>query len=253
MKVLIALALVYLAYAVVMVILHPRFIYPFSSEGGVLPGFEEVQLAATDGTPLFVQEHKGQGPVLVYFMGNAGALPLFASAFDRHIAAGRHVIAMEYRGGGGRPGVPREDVLKRDALVVMDHAATLGKPILVQGYSMGSGLATYVAAQRDVSGVILVAPFDSMCRLMARGAKLPACQMPFVDHWRSVREMDDITVPVIVLHGTEDTVIPDSFSAAFDAFPNVTRHLIEGAGHGDIGGFPAYGDAIEAFIQALEN
>ncbi len=251
MKLVLIAGLVYLAYAALMVLVHPRFIYPFSPDGGLLDGFEERVLAANDGTPLYVQEHPGDGPVLVYFMGNAGALPLFASAFERHIRAGRHVIAMEYRGGGGRPGKPREARLKEDALVVMDHAQTLGKPIIVQGYSMGSGLATYVAARRPVAGVVLVAPFDSMCRLMSARSYLPACRLPFVDHWRSFSEARKIDVPILILHGGSDAVIPDSFSVAFDVLPNVTRHVIGKAGHLDIGGFPEFDSAITSFIAAL--
>lgn len=251
MKLVLLLGLVYLAYAAVMVWMHPRFIYPFSPEGGVLPGFEERALTAKDGTPLFVQEHRGDGPVLVYFMGNVGALPLFASAFERHIRAGRHIIAMEYRGGGGRPGVPREGRLKSDALVVMEEAAKLGRPVIVQGYSMGSGLATYVAARHQVAGVILVNPFDSMCRLMSASSLLPACRLPFVDHWRSFAEAQKIKAPILVLHGTADQVIPPGYSTAFEALPNATRQEIDGAAHGDIGTFPEFGRAVDDFIDGL--
>ena len=208
-------------------------------------------LRADDGTPVYVQEFKGDGPVLVYFMGNAGALPFFAPAFERHIRAGRHIVAMEYRGGGGRPGKPREARLKRDALMVMDHAASLGKPIIVQGYSMGSGLATYVAARRPVRGVILVAPFDSMCRLMSRAAFLPACRLPFVDHWFSLAEAAKIEAPILVLHGAADQVISPDYSTAFETLPRVTRKVIEGAGHDDIGSFPEFGAAIEGFVDDL--
>ncbi|MCV6593308.1 MAG: lysophospholipase [Silicimonas sp.] len=250
-RLILPLVLAYLTYGVVMVVLHPRFIYPFSDAGGLLPGFTETRLEAEDGTAIYVQEHAGPGPVLVYFMGNAGALPLFASAFERHIKAGRHVIAMEYRGGGGRPGTPGEDRLKSDALVVMDHAARLGKPLIVQGYSMGSGLATHVARERDVAGVILVAPFASMCRLMARRGWLPACQLPFVDHWRSLKGAAGITAPLLVLHGDQDRIIPVADSAGFADLPNGTRVVIEGANHSNLGGFPAFGTALEDFVAGL--
>ena len=251
MKLIFGLVLIYLAYAVVMVFLHPRFIYPFSPDGGVLPGFREVALTGADGVPVYVQLHEGTGPVVVYFMGNAGALPLFESAFQRHIEAGRQVVAMEYRGGGGRPGAPREDVLKRDALVVMEYAASFEKPLIVQGYSMGSGLATYVSTKQDVAGVILVAPFDAMCRLMARRAFLPACALPFVDHWRSLDQARDIAAPILVLHGSADQVIPPEHSAAFETLPTVQREIIKGAAHADIGQFSAYDDAMETFISGL--
>ena len=249
MKLLFLLALIYAGYAIVMVLLHPRFIYPFQPDGGLLKGFRQVELRGEDGAPIFVQEYPGDGPVLVYFMGNAGALPLFESAFPQHIAAGRHVIAMEYRGGGGRPGTPREAILKSDAMAVMDYAERLGKTLIVQGFSMGTGLATYVAARRNVAALVLVAPYDAMCRLMSVRAKLPACRLPFVDRWRSLDEARSTKVPTLILHGGADSLIPPSYSAAFETLPNVRRKIIERAGHADIGNFPEFDASLGDFLK----
>ncbi len=242
----------YLAYAVVMVVLHPRFIYPFLPDNAVLPEFERIRLDSEDGTPIFVQERAGAGPVVLYFMGNAGAVPLFEVAFNGHIAAGRHVIVMEYRGGGGRPGVPSEARLKSDALIVADYALGKGKPLIVQGYSLGTGLATHVSARRPAERVVLTAPYDGLCRIMASRAWLPACFLPFVQRWNSLRDTEAITVPILVLHGTEDSLIPPRYSAAFEGLPTVSRKLVEGAGHADLSLFPAYLSAIEEFLSPLD-
>ena len=251
MKALLLILLVaYAGYAALMVWLHPRFIYPFQPDDRVLPGFERVELTAGDGTSVFVQEHPGDGPALVYFMGNAGSLSLFETAFTRHLEAGRHVIALEYRGGAGRPGSPNEAQLKSDALLAADHAARLGKPIIVQGFSLGTGLATHVAARRDVAAVILTAPYDRLCTLMAKAAYLPACLLP-VQKWQSLKDARGITAPILVLHGDKDTLIPPSASRSFEDLPTVRREVIPGAAHNDIGGFPAFDDAVESFLQAL--
>ena len=245
------LASLYLAYGVLMVILHPRLVYPFFPDDQVLPGFQRIELSARDGTPLFAQELPGQGPVVLYFMGNAGAVPLFGVAFRTHRQAGRHVIALEYRGGAGRPGRPSETVLKEDALVAADYALGLGRPVVVQGYSLGTGLATYVAAERPVQAVILTAPYDQLCRLMAARSWLPACVMPFVQKWRSLEQAERIDVPITVLHGSEDELIPPSYSAAFAKLPTAERQIVEGAGHADIGDFPAHTEAVNAVFEAL--
>ncbi len=242
----------YLGYAIVMVALHPRYIYPFLPDDAVLPGFERVSLESDDGTPIFVQERAGQGPVVLYFMGNAGAVPLFEVAFEGHIAADRHVIVLEYRGGGGRPGVPSEARLKADALIAADYALGLGKPLIVQGYSLGTGLATHVAARRPAERVVLTAPYDRLCRLMAAKAWLPACHLPFVQRWNSYQDASALSAPVLVLHGTEDPLIPPEFSAAFEGLPTVSRELIDGASHADLSLFPAYVSAIEAFLGPLD-
>ncbi len=246
------LLLGYAAYAAIMIVMHPRLVYTFLSEDRVLEGFARVELTGDDGVPVFVQERPGSGPVLLYFMGNAGSAPLFVSAFAGHIAADRHVIALEYRGGGGRPGAPSERALKGDALMAADYALALGKPLIVQGFSLGTGLAVPVAAQRDVARVVLTAPFDRLCRLMTDRSLLPACVLPFVQRWDTREATASIRAPVLVLHGAEDQLIPPRYSASFAVFPFVERALIAGAGHNDIGAFPDYDAAISQFLEPLD-
>ena len=146
MSVLWILFAAYLAYGLLMVWMHPRFIYPFIQEDQPLLGFTRKPMAAGDGTEITFQEAAGPGPVLLYFMGNAGALWAFEEGLRPHVEAGRHVIALEYRGGAGLPGRPSETTLKSDALVIADYALSFGRPVVVQGFSMGSGLAVHVAA-----------------------------------------------------------------------------------------------------------
>ena len=86
---------------------------------------------------------------------------------------------------------------------------------------------------------------------MSQRALLPACWMPYVDHWRSLDEARNVTTPLVVLHGDADNIIPPSHSLGFEALPNVTRLVSAGAAHNDIGAFPEYGRAIENFIAAL--
>ncbi|MEL7149892.1 MAG: alpha/beta hydrolase [Pseudomonadota bacterium] len=248
---LLTVLVIYLTYAVVLVVLHPRFIYPFLSDDRVLAGFERVELTASDGEKLFVQVRAAPGPVVLYFMGNAGSLSLFQPAFDPHIAAGRHIVALEYRGGAGRPGHPSERVLKADALVAADFARTLGKPVVVQGFSLGTGLALHVGARRDVDRVILTAPYDRLCHLMATRAWLPACVLPFVQKWNALRDAQQVAAPALVLHGDRDQLIPPQRSMAYEALPNVKRLLISGAGHNDIAEFDAYSRAMAEFLQPL--
>ncbi|MEO0917636.1 MAG: alpha/beta hydrolase [Pseudomonadota bacterium] len=238
-------------YAITMVVLHPRFIYPFQPDDRVLPGFVRVELSGSDDVPVFVQERAGAGPIVLYFMGNVGALSFFEAAFEAHLAADRHVIAVEYRGGAGRPGAPSESVLKADALRAADYALGKQKPVLVQGFSLGTGLATYVAANRTVDRVILSAPYDSLCRLMAMRSWLPACLLPFVQNWRSFQDAERITAPMLVLHGSDDQLIPAHLSEAFATLPTTDRVVMSGAAHNNLTSFAAYQNAIDAFLAPL--
>ena len=112
-----------------------------------MAGFERVSLAAGDGVEVSLQVAPGEGPVVLYFMGNAGTISLFEPGLRPLVEAGFHVVALEYRGGAGRPGVPSEVVLKEDALLAADYALGLEKPVFVHGFSMGSGLRVLEVAR----------------------------------------------------------------------------------------------------------
>lgn len=243
---------IYALYAVVMVVTHPRLIYPFFNTDKVLAGFSRVELTADDGTLVSLQEAQDDGPVVLYFMGNAGALAAFDLSLKVHAAAGRHVIAMEYRGGGGRVGEPSERALKSDALKVADWAIAKGKPVVLHGYSLGTGLAVHVASNRQVAQVILEAPFDRLCVLMARRSLLPACILPGVQKWDTLAAASGVRAPVVILHGNQDTLIPPLRSRILaGALANAERHVIDGAGHTDVLARPAAHALVQEVFDRL--
>lgn len=252
MTALLAIVGIYLVYAAFLTLIHPRLIYPFFPEPTRLPDFRPVELTAADGEEVTLQIAEGDGQTVVFFMGNAGALTYFAESLALHRSAGRRVVALEYRGGAGRPGRPSEKALKSDALLAVDHALQFGDPVVLHGYSLGTGLAVHAAARREVDAVILEAPFSSMCRLMTRASFLPACVMPFVQRWNSVQDAPRLDAPVLILHGARDRLIPSGESVALDAaLPNSKRLVIEGADHFDVGLTFSSRRAIEDFIGSL--
>ncbi|MGV6849217.1 MAG: alpha/beta hydrolase [Marinibacterium sp.] len=251
---LIALALGYVAYGAVMIAIHPRYIYPFVSTPFGGQGYETARVAVAGADPLPVEMFRGDpgAPVVVYFMGNVGALNAFLAMLDHHKAAGRSVVAMTYRGGGGVPGESSETSLKRDALAVVDALPDLGftGPVVAQGYSLGTGLALHAAANRDLAGVLLSAPYTRMCTLMARASYLPACQLPFVQKWQSIDIAAQVGEPVLILHGTGDTLIAPHFGRELaDALPRAAFVPVNGAGHADLIHTPGYLSAVDAFLD----
>lgn len=155
----------YLAYAALMVALHPQFIYPFGADPFENSAFRQEIVSDRDVT-LAVAQGDDDLAVL-FFMGNGGSLAYFTYSLDAHQSAGRTLVAVEYRGGGGIAGKPSEAGLKADALAAYDWlAAQHDGPIAVHGFSLGTGLALHVAASRTVEAVMLDAPYTTLCELM---------------------------------------------------------------------------------------
>jgi alpha-beta hydrolase superfamily lysophospholipase len=126
-----------------------------------------------------------------------------------------------------------------------------GRPILVHGYSLGTGLALHVAARQKVDLLVLEAPHAGLCRLMTRAALVPACLLPFVQRWDTSGDASKVTAPVLVLHGDEDQVIPiGEGRRLFAALPDGLGRFIaiKGGRHETLPEFPEYRRAVEGFL-----
>lgn len=245
----------YLLYAAVMVVAHPRIIYPFGADAFENPAFRQETVSDRD---VSIAISEGQDDLAVlFFMGNGGSLAYFTYSLDAHQDAGRTVAALEYRGGAGIAGRPSEQGLKADALAAYDWlAAQHDGPIAVHGFSLGTGLAIHVAARRDVAAVLLDAPYPTLCTLMTKGSYLPACYLPFVQKWRSLDDVPALNAPVLIQHGTADQLIPIGYGAqlanAMDmAGLSVSFHEVAGATHNNLAGQAGYQDRINAFLNGL--
>ncbi len=128
-----------------------------------LPQAEEIALTSSDGEKLLAWHvaPRGGKPVVLYFQGNAGALDLRVGRFQWLTADGTGLIALGYRGYGGSSGKPSEQGLIRDAIAAYDFAAARYGPtrIVLWGESLGTAVAIALAAEREVAGLILDAPF----------------------------------------------------------------------------------------------
>lgn len=256
-RLLIVLIGLYVAYAGLMIWIHPAFIYPFSDKVFARDGW--TQEVVTERGVAVAYSQIEQDVTVLYFMGNGGAFALFTPAMETHENAGRGMYAMEYPGGGGIPGAPEEAALKADALALFDWVeARVPGPVVVHGFSMGTGLAVHVAANRNPDALVLDAPYTRMCDLMTRAAYLPACYLPGVQKWDSAADVPGITVPVLVQHGTADQLIPADLSvplvAAMEAANvDVTYSRLPGVRHNTISSEPPYHKALEEFLARALN
>ena len=251
-----AAAGMYGLYAIIMIFAHPLYIYPFGDDRFADPAFTAVQHGETN-VHLQVSDGAPGAPAILYFMGNGGSLAYFGASLRVHTDADRTVVAMEYPGGGGIPGSPSEALLKAQALDAYDWLSEQHDgQVVVQGYSLGTGLAQYVAANRDVDGVILTAPYARLCSLMTRASWLPACYLPGVQRWDSLALVDNIEAPVLVMHGADDDLIPITegqrlVRAMQSAGIEVTFASIDNANHHNVTSQREYAAQISDFLSTL--
>ena len=251
---------VLVASVLAFVVLHRSHIYPFVGDPFDIAGFSPEMVTVPDAPELAVQVFRADDPaaaVMIYFMGNVGSLQLHRLPLARMRDAGFHVVAMPYRGGGGVPGRSTEARLIADALAVFDWTQGWAQgPLVLRGYSLGTGLALAVAAGRDADAVILTAPFTRMCTLVAREIVLPACLIPGVDRWDSLSWAAEVIEPVLLLHGDADQVLAQAMAESLarelrEAGAPVTMVWIAGGDLDTQDADPAYDAAVTDFMAQL--
>jgi abhydrolase domain-containing protein 17 len=225
-------ALVLLAFVMAeRVIFQP----PPSSYHSRSRGFERLPVAE-DGWIYAAHLPAPEGaPTILFSHGNAEDLGL-AMPFLRQLhAAGFGVISYDYRGYGRSSGSrARVVTAAEDAEAVYEWAVLdLGIPpdrIIVHGRSLGSGPTLLLASRHPVAGVILESAFTSTYRVITRVPLLPFDRFP---NLAAVRKLD---VPVLVIHGTADEVIPVSHGRRLYAAAREPKQAlwVEGAGHNDL-------------------
>lgn len=204
---------------------------------------EEVWFRAKDGTRLFgwfLQAPGGSQPVLLWAHGNAGnIIHRLEPLADLH-RRGLSVFLFDYRGYGRSDGTPSEEGLYLDALAAYDHLLNERKippaRIIAYGTSLGAAVAGELARQRPVAGLILEAPFPSV-EAVARSAFRGLPAHLFVQaRFELARRLREVRVPVLVLHGEQDSMIPFKLGrAVFDAANEPKQFVaIPGADHNDL-------------------
>jgi pimeloyl-ACP methyl ester carboxylesterase len=148
------------------------------------------------------------------------------------------VIAFHYRGYAPSTGSPSAEALMADAPLVHDLAVELVKPerTVAVGFSIGSGVAASLARKRDVDGLILVTPFDSLKSVAADLFPWLPVGPLFQHEFPTAEELRDSSIPVAIIAGDRDEIVLPARTAALRRhMPNlVFDRTIAGAGHNDI-------------------
>ena len=148
------------------------------------------------------------------------------------------VVAFHYRGYRPSTGRPSAEALIADAPLVFDAALKRVKPkrTVAVGFSIGTGIAASLASERNIDGLILVTPFDSL-KAVAQSAFPWLPIGPFFQHEIDAAAAVAATnTPTAILAAERDEIIP---SDRTDALRPHVRNLvfdetIARAGHNDI-------------------
>jgi uncharacterized protein len=189
---------------------------------------QDVWLTSADGVKLhawWIPNDKAKFTFLA-FHGNAANIANRAGIYEFLHGLPANVFALEYRGYGHSEGAPSEAGIYRDAEAAYEYLVNEkkieGKTIITFGQSLGTAVATHLAAHREVAGLVLEAPFPSASRVARKVYWfLPGIGLVVYGQFDTAEWIKKVRAPVLVAHCTDDPVIPFPFGQeVYEAAPN---------------------------------
>ncbi len=269
------LLLLYIAWCAMLYVMQDRLMFPTHLVGGSMrPAHPTAELLVLEpresgGTvrveacyfPPTSASPRAAAPLAVFFHGNAETMDNCFDPAREWLDREHAVLLIEYRGYGECTGSPCEKHLVADSITFIEQVAERPEVdrsrVVLHGRSLGAAVAAQVAARlarpetpRDppitVRAIIAQSTFSSVPRLVARMLAPPfLIRNPF----RTDRALADLGIPVLILHGMDDEIVPVSHARHLHRVIR-TSTLVELPGHHN--DFPldeaAYWAAIDRFL-----
>lgn len=164
-------------------------------------------------------------PALVFAYGNGEHLDMWRWEFSILQRQGYAVLLVEYPGYGRSQGQPSKRSIERTMRLAYDHLVAQpevdAKRVIGYGRSLGGAAVCALSEQRPLAALILESSFSSVAAIARRyGLWAFLVRDPF----DNVRALERFQRPALILHGTNDRVIPVSHAHA----------LVQAAGQGEL-------------------
>jgi len=219
---------------------------------------EKVKITTVDNIDLvawFYNKDIEKFKTILFFHGNAGSLENRTYKLNHFKDLNVNFLIIAWRGFSGNKGKPNEMGLYEDADSAVKWLNAKGikeKNIILYGESLGTGVAIEVAQNKNFAGIILESPFTSMVNMGKKYYPFFPVSFLLKDKFESHRKIKKVLVPVLVLHGKKDKIVPFAMGKKIYEMANEPKFFY----------FQEYGDhmidydtellmALEKFIQSL--
>jgi hypothetical protein len=154
-----------------------------------------------------IDKHK----TILFLHGNAGSLENRIHKINHFKDMNVNFLLVAWRGFSGNKGKPTEKGLYEDARSAVTWLKSRGvkeNNIIIYGESLGTGVATEIAQNKNFAGIILESPFTSM--IDAGKDKYPYLPVRLLlkDKYESDKKIKNINRPILIMHGKVDNIVP---------------------------------------------
>ena len=257
-----SIAGLYALVVLLVAVMQGAIVFPRSLVGPspTLPDDTQIlSVTRPDGSVLQGSLIPGQNPtkpLILAFGGNAWNADAVA-LFVHGIAPEYPVAAFHFRGYAPSTGRPSADALKADAVALYDYLApNATNGIIAIGFSVGSGVAAHLSAERPIDGAVLVTPFDSLVAIGKQTMPWLPVRLLFRHEMNALEALKTSRTPIALILASQDEVIPparakslvDGLRASDRAVAAISQIQ---AGHNDIYAHPQFADDLRNSLSAV--
>ena len=203
---------------------------------------EKVKIPTPDNLELngwFHKKNLSNYKTIIYFHGNAGTLDNRIHKLNHFEDLEVNFLIIAWRGFSGNKGKPTEDGLYIDGESAVNWVMEQGveeKNIVLYGESLGTGITSEIAQNKNFAGVILETPFTSMKDAAKKFYPYIPISILLKDRYENEKKIMNINIPIMIMHGEKDTIVPFSmgkkiFEIAnepkYSYFTNYDNHMME--------------------------
>ena len=191
---------------------HP-VVNNYSGEKLTMP-VSKVKILTDDNIELqawYHQKNVDNYKTILFLHGNAGSLENRIYKLNHFNNLDINFLILAWRGFSGNKGKPTESGLYIDAENAVQWLIAKGikeENIIIYGESLGTGVATEIAQNKNFAGIILESPFTSMVEAGKSKYPLFPVRLLLKDKYESNKKIQNIKSPILIMHGEEDEIVP---------------------------------------------
>jgi pimeloyl-ACP methyl ester carboxylesterase len=251
-SILVIIVSIVLLFSYTIINIHDLFIYfPTDAPGaenivryeGI---YEKINIISDDGNQYngWALIDESNTETIIYYGGNAQLSAVFfmnQNELKWRDYQGFNFVMVDYPGYGLSSGIPNENDINKMSLSVYDYVSKMkyvdSSKIVVMGFSLGTGVASYVGSQRNVYKLILVSPYTSLIDVF--NARFPVFYGPFEllikSKFKTIERIENIDSDVLIIYSLNDEVLPYRFSKqVVDKGKNIESLVLEEESHNNI-------------------
>jgi len=197
----------------------------------------------------------GKQKTIIYFGGNGDEVSDLIPIVNQNLVWS--IFLINYPAYGNSDGKPSEINFYKSAVNIYDFVISRNDVdkdnIVIMGRSIGTGVATFLASNRNCKGVILISPFESMANVVKEKFWFLPIDLMLKNKFESTKYAKNIQSPLLSIYGTDDKVIPMHHSKELMRYWGGTvesKELI-GFNHNNLIGSKEVWQCINVFLAKL--